>query len=232
MNPNAGVQHRVKHFDLLLARELSFIKREHSQNLLTHQKLENSIRRDNNQLSNNHRSRKSVQFENTFNGQTDSFDYNKPRTNSISINLNQKHRSSYGGSSGLSQNQSSIEQMDELSDDASSYLSLRRRRFCTKAQRLPPIVKASISNRPRRESKTNQWMESFQQLNVRKENVSEPFIILNEESSKPKLPELSPIQRQVRSFLETLPTYKGVQRGFDSFGPSSLYSNRAPVAIR
>jgi hypothetical protein len=232
MNPNANVQHRVKHFDLLLARELSFIKREHSQNLLTHQKLENSIRRANNQSSsNNHRPRKSVQFDNTFNGQTDSFDYNKPRTNSISINLNQKHCLSFSGNSGMSQNQSSTEQMDELSDDT-SYLSLRRRRFCTKAQRLPPIVKATISNRPRRESKTNQWMESFQQLNIRKENVSEPFTILNEESSKPKLPELSPLQRQVRSFLETLPTYKGVQRGFDSFGPSSLYSNRAPVAIR
>ncbi|CAF4991351.1 unnamed protein product, partial [Rotaria socialis] len=41
-----------------------------------------------------------------------------------------------------------------------------------------------------------------------------------------------PIQRQVRSFLETLPTYKGAQNGFDSFGPASLYTNRSPVAIR
>jgi hypothetical protein len=232
MNPNASIQHRVKHFDLLLARELTYIKREHSQNLITHQKLENSIRRANNQPLSNHRPKRSIPFDNNYNGQTESIDYQKIRTNSITSNLNQKHRLSFGGSSGISQNQSSVEQMDELSEDTSSYISLRRRRYCTKSQRLPPIVKASIANQQRRERKTHQWMESFQQLNKQKENVNEPFTILNEELSKPNLPELSPIQRQVRSFLETLPTYKGVQRGFDSFGPSSLYTNRAPVAIR
>jgi hypothetical protein len=109
---------------------------------------------------------------------------------------------------------------------------LRRRRFCTKTQRLPPIIKANTLTQQKRENKHHHWTSSFQQLTVSQENVNEPFTMSNEEISKPNLSELSPIERQVRSFLETLPTYKGVQHGFDSFAPASLYSNRAPVAIR
>ncbi|CAF0950319.1 unnamed protein product [Rotaria sordida] len=229
---NSAAQHRVKHFNLLLARELSLIERTHSQNLITHQKLENSIRRANNQILNNNRTKISIPFDNIYNEQTESIDYHKLRMNDNNNNSNQKRRLSVGTCSNLSQNQTNSDQIDEFSDDTSSFISLRRRRLCTKTQRLPPIVKATISNRQKRENKAHQWMINLPQSNKSKENLNEQLIILNDESSKSNLPELTPIQRQVRSFLETLPTYKGVQHGFDSFAPASLYSNRAPVAIR
>ncbi|CAF0724939.1 unnamed protein product [Rotaria sordida] len=229
---NSAAQHRVKHFNLLLARELSLIERTHSQNLITHQKLENSIRRANNQILNNNRTKISIPFDNIYNEQTESIDYHKLRMNDNNNNSNQKRRLSIGTCSNLSQNQTISDQIDEFSDDTSSFISLRRRRLCTKTQRLPPIVKATISNRQKRENKAHQWMINLPQSNKSKENLNEQLIILNDESSKSNLPELTPIQRQVRSFLETLPTYKGVQHGFDSFAPASLYSNRAPVAIR
>ncbi|CAF0951186.1 unnamed protein product [Rotaria sordida] len=229
---NSAAQHRVKHFNLLLARELSLIERTHSQNLITHQKLENSIRRANNQILNNNRTKISIPFDNIYNEQTESIDYHKLRMNDNNNNSNQKRRLSVGTCSNLSQNQTNSDQIDEFSDDTSSFISLRRRRLCTKTQRLPPIVKATISNRQKRENKAHQWMINLPQSNKSKENLNEQLTILNDESSKSNLPELTPIQRQVRSFLETLPTYKGVQHGFDSFAPASLYSNRAPVAIR
>ncbi|CAF2334939.1 unnamed protein product [Rotaria sp. Silwood2] len=232
---NSAAQHRVKHFNLLLARELSLIERKYSQNLITHQKLENSIRRANNQTLNNNRTKISMPFDNIYNEQTESIDYHKIQINDYNNNnnnSNQKRRLSVGACSNISQNQTNSDQIDEFSDDTSSFMSLRRRRFCTKSQRLPPIVKATISNRQKRENKTHQWMTNLPQSNKSQENVNEQLIILNEETSKSNLPELTPIQRQVRSFLETLPTYKGVQRGFDSFGPASLYSHHASVAIR
>ncbi|CAF0733873.1 unnamed protein product [Rotaria sp. Silwood1] len=234
---NSAAQHRVKHFNLLLARELSLIERKHSQNLITHQKLENSIRRANNQTLNNNRTKISIPFDNIYNEQTESIDHHKIRmndnnTNNNNNNSNPKRRLSIGACCTISQNQANSDQIDEFSEDTSSFISLRRRRFCTNSQRLPPIVKATLSNRQKRENKTHQWMINLPQSSKSKENVNEQLTILDEEPSQSNLPELTPIQRQVRSFLETLPTYKGVQDGFDSFAPASLYSNRASVAIR
>jgi len=234
MLSNSFIQHRAKHFNFLLARELSLIEREHSHNLLTHQKLENSIRRANNQLTNNHRTKISMPFNNIYNEQTGSIDYHNLRSNGNNQNLFPKRRQSIGTSSSnsSSQNQTNFDRMDEFSDDTLSSFSSRRRRYCTKIQRLPPIIKATTVNQQKRENKNNHWIASFQQLNISKENIDEPFTILNEEITKSNLSELTPIERQVRSFLETLPTYKGVQRGFDSFAPASIYSNRAPIFIR
>ncbi|CAF3403798.1 unnamed protein product [Rotaria socialis] len=270
---NSAAQHRVKHFNLLLARELSYIERTHSQNLMSHQKLENSIRRANNQILNNNRTKICMPFDNIYNEQTESIDYHKMRINDqININGNTntntanttiitatansnnnnianynhnnpnlKRRLSIGGSSTISQNQANFDPIvDEFSDDTSSFISLRRRRFCTKSQRLPPIVKATISTRHKREPKNQQWVTNLPQSNNNnnnnnnksKDDVHEHLTMLNDESLKSTLTELTPIQRQVRSFLETLPTYKGAQNGFDSFGPASLYTNRSPVAIR
>ncbi|CAF5111448.1 unnamed protein product, partial [Rotaria sp. Silwood1] len=39
-------------------------------------------------------------------------------------------------------------------------------------------------------------------------------------------------QKQIHSFIDTLPTYTGSQRGFDNFAPASLYSSRAPVIMK
>ena len=230
---NSAAQHRAKHFNLLLARELSLIKREHEQNLITHQKLENSIRRATNQSSNTNRSKISIPFDHIYNEQTESLDYSKIHFNDNNNNhSNQKRRLSFGVNSSISQNQTNTDQTGEFSDDTSSVISVRRRRFCTKVQRLPPIVKASVLNRQRYGSKSHQWMTNFQQSNKPQENINEQIRMLNEESTRTNLPELSPIQRQVRSFLETLPTYKDIRHGFDSFGSSSLYSSRSPVIIR
>ncbi|CAF3706470.1 unnamed protein product [Adineta steineri] len=232
---NSNVQSRVRHYDLLLTRELSFIKREHIQNLITYQKLENSIRRDNEQISNNNRTKISIPFNNIYNERTESIDYHKvcnignttTTTNNNNNNSNQKRRLSSSTSSNMSQNQ-----MDDFDDDTSSYMSMRNRRYSTKSQRLPPMVKATISIGQKRKSKTQHWMTNFQETKRSKENSNEPFTILIEETSSPNLPEPTPLQRQVCSFLDTLPTYKGVQHGFDSFAPASLYSNRTPIAIR
>ena len=167
---------------------------------MTYQKLENSIRRDNKQISNNNRTKICIPFKNIYNERTESIDYHK-----VSIfennNSNPKRRLSSSTSSNISQNQ-----MDEFDDDdISSYMSLRQRRYYVKnQQRLPPMVKATITNRQKRKSKNQYWMTNFQQSKKSKENPSEPFTILLEESSSPNLPEPTPLQRQVRSFLNTI----------------------------
>ena len=230
MLQNSIVQHRAKHADLLLARKLSLIEREHSRNLVTHEKLEKSIRCANHQSSNYNRRKLSLPFDNIYNEPRGSINYHNIRSN----NNNPKRRSSFGtnSSSSNSQTQGCPNHINDFTDDSLSYLSLRRRSNCTKYQRLPPIVKANLSNQNKRESKTEPWITHFQQVNLSQENVDDPFTISNEDISKPNLTELSPIQQQVRSFLETLPSYKGVQRGFDNFGPASLYTNPTLISIR
>lgn len=218
MVTNSLIQHRTKHFELLLARELSLIEREHSQNLAIHQKLENSIRQANNQFSNTQRNKISLLSDSLYNER---------------IGSKQNRLLSLGTiGSNSSQNQTNLDQLDDFSDDTSSYNSFRRRRHCTKTQRLPSITRPNISNQQKQENKNQHRMASFQQSNLTKENLNQPFTIFNDEITKPNLSEFTPIQRQVRSFLETLPTYKEVQHGFDSFAPASLYSNRAHIAIR
>jgi hypothetical protein len=231
MASNSIVQHRAKYLDHLLARELLSIEREHSHNLVIHQQLENSIRRANNQSSNNNRTKISKPFDDIYNEHTGTIDYHNIRNN---INSNQKSCLSTSASSrsNKSYNQTNFDQSDEFFDYKSSSMSLRRRQCCTKVQRLPLITKPNTSNQKKRENKNHHWMASFQQSNIRKENVNEPFTTLNEEITISNLSELTPIQRQVRSFLETLPTYKGTQQGFDSFAPASLYTHRVPIAIR
>jgi len=226
---NSNVHNRVKHFDILLARELSLIEHEYSQNLMTYQRLENSIRRDNKQSSNSNRTKISIPFNNIYNQRTESIDYHKVCSigNNNNDNSNQKRRLSSSTSSNMSQNP-----IDDSDNDTSSSKSLRYRRYCTKNQRLPLMLKAAISNRQKRKSQNYHWMESYQQLKKPKDNANEPFRIFLGKSSNPSLPQPSPIQKQVRSFLETLPTYKGIQHGFDNFAPASLYSNRSPIIIR
>jgi hypothetical protein len=220
MLPNASAQHRGKHYDLLLARELELIKREHEQNLITHKKLENLIRRDTNQIFNHNRNKKALPFGEIYNEQKETLDYHKIviHTNNYA---NQKRNSSKG---------SSHNRPDEPYDEPSPEVLPKHRRFCSKGRRLPPIVKSNIPNRQKQSSKDVHWTTSVHQSNTQKEN--EPFTVLPADFLKGRLPELPPIQRQIHSFLETLPTYKGIQCGFDNFAPSSLYSYHASVAMR
>lgn len=233
MPPSSIAQHRAKQIHRSLTRELTFIEREQSQYLITHQKLENSIRRASLQLTNKNQNKISVPFNQIYNEQTGTIDYQNIRDSRI--NSTQKFRLPFGATnsiSSVSQSQTNLDRNDEFSDDTSSFISFRRRRHCTKTQRLPPIMKANALNQQKRENKNRHWTDSLQQTNKPKEDSTNRFTVLNDEISEPVLPELTLMQRQVRAFLETLPTYKGVQHGFDCFRPGSLYSNRAPIFIR
>jgi hypothetical protein len=199
MIPTATAQHLGKHFDLLLARELALIEREHKQKLIIHKKLENSIRRDNYQSTNSNRKKISISIEEPFHKH------------------NEKSRSSITST----HSNNSRNQIDEILPQ----MFPRYHRYCFKAQRLPPIVKLK---RPKRTNNDSHWP------NIQKENIHEALTLLDEDEELPKvsLPELTPIQKQIRAFLDTLPIYKGVQKGFDNFAAGSIYSFRAPVAMR
>jgi hypothetical protein len=203
MIPSAAAIHRGKHFDLLLARELAAIEREHEQNLITHQKLEKSIRRDNNRRKNFPQKKLSISIDENSNEQSE------------------KSYSSVVSSNFYSQNQTQINQ-------ALPQIFRRYHRLCFKAQRLPPIVKF---NRKTRENNELNWI-NFRRTNMHNENDDGAFTVLIDELPKISLPESTAMQKRIHSFMEILPTYKGVQRGFDNFAPSSLYSRRAPVAMR
>jgi hypothetical protein len=229
MVSNSIVQHRAKQINLLFTRELSLIEREHSQNVITHQKLENSLRRASDQFSDPTQMKISIPFKQIYNEQKGCLDYHQIRDSNI--NSIHKYRLSFGAASiinSMNPNQTNFDRSDEFSDDAlSSYISFRRRRFCTKPQRLPPIIK------PKRENKSPNWTPSPPETHRAKEDQFKQFTPINDEVSSPiPPPELAPIDRQVRSFLESLPTYKGVQDGFDSFAPASLYTIRTPILIR
>lgn len=203
MIPNAAAQHRGKHFDLLLTRELALIEREHEQNLIIHKKLERSILWDNNQRIKLHRKKISItNKEPVVNGQ------------------NEKSDSSVVSSTIITQTQV---------DETLPHISPRFHRNCMKGQRLPPLIK---SNRKKRRNNDTHWMPDLESTHSQKEDASEIFTVVTEELPKVSLPELTPMQKQIRSFMETLPTYKGLHRGFDNFAPASLHSRRAPVAMR
>ncbi|CAF2952457.1 unnamed protein product [Rotaria sp. Silwood2] len=212
---NATVQHRVKHYDLLLARELASIEREHEQNLITHKNLENSIRRE------TYRKKSTLPFDEIYHEQNQTLDYHKIN---ISTNnyLNDKSSSSVVSSI---QNESQI-------DETILQISSRHQRQCSKLQRLPPIIKASLLNRSKQSTNNSHWMDHFRPLNKRKESFNDTLLELNEQLSKATLPRITPIEKQINSFMESLPTYTGIQRGFDNFAPSSLYSSRPPVIMK
>jgi hypothetical protein len=205
MIPNAAVQHRGKHFNLLLTRELALIQREHEQNLITHKKLERSIRRDNDRTMSIHGKKISVTpVQKKF--------YIRNDESSLSI---------------VSSSINNYHDRQNLTDGKQPRISPRFYRHCFKGQRLPPIVKLN-----RRKQNHNDWIDDLQPKNVQKENISEQWTLINESSSKVTLPELTPIQKQIHLFMDTLPKHKGLQKGFDNFGPASLYSHPAPVAMR
>jgi hypothetical protein len=213
MIPNASVQHRVKHFDLLLARELEYIKREHQQNLITHKNLEKSIIRDSNRTINLNRKKILIPIHENFNEQNE-----KSSSSIVSSNYNHSHI-----------------QIDETPSEVFPQFH----RNCFKSRRLPPIVKLNRRKRTNNDihwiasiQSTNAQKENFSEINAQNENFSDIYTVLTDELPKVSLPEPSPLQKQIRSFMETLPTYKGLQRGFDNFAPASLYSRRAPVAMR
>ena len=76
-------------------------------------------------------------------------------------------------------------------------------------------------------------MTNLQPASTKLEADHQVLILIKEEGKKKSNPlDPSPIHKQVRSFLDALPSYKGVQKGFDSFAATSLYSYRKPISIR
>ena len=201
------VHPRVKHFDIQLARELSLIEREHSQNVSLYQQLENSIRQTTVPLARKNRHKLCISFNDIYNKQTEAIDYHQ-------IFMRESHLSD-------AKRRCSVDPCGGASRPPTSKVSSHdaARQGSSRIQRLPPIIKLDLSNRQRRKSKHLHWMANYQQSNLE----TGAFQLHSDESFSPKL---APLQREVRSFLATLPTYKGVQQGFDSFAASSVYSHR------
>lgn len=218
---NSIAQHRARHIDLLLARQLASIEREHAQNLLAHQKLENSIRRNSYQSTTNHLRKHSSPFHHIEQKQIGSIESQQLRHS----NQNKRRLSIGTGSSSAS----SRNYLDECSDNFSTSTSSQRRRYSTKYQLLPPITRTNQTNQRKRDHSKQHWMANLQRIDMNKEYLPESWPIFNDELSKPIQEELPPLQRQIRAFLATLPSNKETRHGFPA---TALYSNRAAIAIQ
>jgi hypothetical protein len=193
MIPSAAAQHRSKHFEQLLARELAYIERGHELNLLTYEKLERSILHERHRTLNVKRKKSSI-------------DENSSKQSEISrsslISTARPHNPS-------------------LTNEKLPQINPKYHRQCYKSQRLPPIVKL------KRTKNDLHWIASIKSTNIE----NETFSLLTEEIPK-SLPELTPIEKKIHSFMESLPANKGVQKGFDNFAPAAIYSVRSPIAMR
>ena len=190
------------------------IEREHSQNVSLHQKMENSIRQSTRQMLINDRKKLSAPFDSIYNERTATLDY---RRNSIF------HQNSDRLNSGSSNDTTSTSFSKENFSNQSQKSS-------TNNVRLPPIIKATLNYRQRRDSKNGNWMANLQQMNRKKSNDSESFVILPDKTST-TLFEQKPMENQIRKFLSSLPKYQGVQQGFDNFVPISMKNYRKPMVI-
>ena len=206
---NQATQHRVKHFDLLLSRELALIQRQFEQHLITHEKFERSIRH------NKDEKKISLPLKDIYDEDTEKVNYKKIRQKVTKIDGNTNHQTSIDL---LSLIQTSS---DVSTNEISTRKPKKSRRLCTKAHPLPPIVKAKIVS-PRRVihyEKDLHWLSQIQSMNKGKESR------LTHSTD-------STVDEHLHSFLDSLPAPQEIHYGFDSFGPSSLYSTRAPVAMR
>lgn len=152
MIPNPTVQHRLKHFDQLLAEELSYLQRNCQQNLITYEKFEKSIRRDSEQI----KVLKRQKYLRTPVIDDDSIVSMEHTSSSI---ISTRHIRS-----------------PTLIDETSPTILPKFHRQCYKPRRLPPIVKF------RRDKRTNidySWLKNshenqpFTLLDDKLPNVSE-----------------------------------------------------------
>ena len=138
MIPNATVQHRLKHFDQLLAEEVAFLQRSCEQNLITYEKFEKSIRRDCDQIK--HLKRQ------TF--------LRTPTIDDDSIVSIEHAPSSIISTTHI--------RSPSLIDDKLPTIVPKFHRHCYKARRLPPIVKFS---RDKRTKTDYPWSRNRSSLN-------------------------------------------------------------------
>ena len=206
---NAAVQHRVKHFDLILSRELAFLQRQYEQHLISHDRFARAVRHQTKE------SNVSPPLKEIYNEETQTVDYRK---------LRKKKKKKFADrrpsieSSVLSQLQSDV----SSSHETSSQLSQSRRRYCTKAQPLPPIC----SHRARRTSRSS-YEKDFHWIS----NFSPSTSTLVKENDA-RLNDFGAVDEEIQSFLRTLPNANEIHHGFDSFASSSLYSTRGAVPMR
>ncbi|CAF1197942.1 unnamed protein product [Adineta ricciae] len=191
MVTNPHVQSRVKHYEILLSREVVLLERQREQNLTTLKKLEQTIRHE--------KERHSAK--------------NQQNRNAHILERSQNTR------------------MHGSNEKASPFVP-KFRRLCTKAHRLPPITKSCIPSTEQR--LTNDRVRHLDNETIDKENedLHDLLLTITNQLAKHSALETTKVDKQVHSFIEALPEYKGVQQGFDSFAPSSLYSTHATVAMR
>lgn len=215
MQLNNTVQHRVKHFDQLLGKEMAYLSREYQQNLSTIDKFERSIRHQTD------KKKVSLSIDEIYDKQTETIDYNK-----LKRTPNGEHDFPCAGTDDES---SQIQTESEVSSLATSNESVAvRRRHCMKADKLPPIYRPQRNNRSKL-FKSQQWTSSFGCLDRQKQHSNKS---LGKDHRFIKTKDFSSIDSHVQLFLNDLPPSKDIQFGFDAFGPSSLYSNRLPVIMR
>lgn len=221
MVTNPHVQNRVKHFDQLLSREIELIQRQHEQALVRYKKLEQNIRYESKKIPKCTRQKISIPLEEIHNGENQT---NKPNKKRMHTDDDSREKFNI-----------SIENFNHRSNQSNEKPTqpvLKYRRLCTKSQRLPPIVPSHIPRRDKRSNNNPHWRTNFQQSNKENDNMNDIVSALNEQFSKRTARETTETEEQVESFKKTLPKNEGVQKGFDNFAPSALYSTRATVAMR
>lgn len=204
---------RLKHFDLLLAKELTIIEREHFYNIVSHRKLENTIRQDSTKTSINERRNVSIPFDDIFNERTGTIDCHR-------YQVFQRHTGQQQNSHSTVNNRFERCRSSNVGKYHNEDLLAK-----SKVPRLPAIIKASLNVRERRDSKNMHWMTTLEQIHRKKPKDPEVFAIWNDDATMKSEPKRTVIQQQVRTFLNTLPIYQGVHKGFDSFGVNSLHSD-------
>ena len=207
MVTNPHVQSRVKHYEILLSREVVLLERQREHNLTTLKKLEQTIRHESKKIPICSRRKDLVPLEERHSAK------------------NQQNRNAHA--LGRSQNT----RTQGSNENASPFVP-KFRRLCTKAHRLPPITKSCIPSTEQRITNDRVRRLDNETIDIENEDLHDLLVTITNQLAKHSASETTKVDKQVHSFIEALPEYKGVQQGFDSFAPSSLYSTHATVAMR
>ncbi|UJR13459.1 hypothetical protein I4U23_000473 [Adineta vaga] len=215
MVTNPHVQSRVKHFELLLSREKVLLERRYDQNISTYKKLEQTIRHESKKIPICSRRKESIPIDELYNEENRPENQRKKRIHSFDNPYNK-----------------STTNQTQFSNEKTSPFLPKYRRLCTKAHRLPPITGACIPSTEKRIHQQRIRQNDNETIDRESEILNDLIKDINDQLSKRTTTETNKVDRQVHSFMDTLPEYKGLQKGFDNFGPSSLYSTRVTVAMK
>ncbi|CAF0802490.1 unnamed protein product [Adineta steineri] len=230
MASNPHVQNRNKHYDLALKRQLISLDRKCEQSLSTIKKTEQAIRHESKKIAICSRQKSAIRPHEIRMGE------NQPPVVNQQPVINQKKRTysnDYSNENVRSSPMNDIKNKQYQYAEKTSPYATKFLRLCTNAHRLPPVVKSHIPPlKQQRLNKDTHWTSSYQASTKDGESVSDIISLLNEQLSKRSVVDMTNMDEQVHSFIEQLPTYEGIQQGFDNFGPSSRHSIPAAVAMR